>query len=112
MRERRRERGEKLTETAARAGISPQYLSELERGLKDASSEVLAAVAGALEITLVDLTVQIASELIRQSAVEPALAPVRSIGSSIARASGAGSYSRSIPDGGHPGSAGAVCLAA
>jgi transcriptional regulator with XRE-family HTH domain len=34
-------------QTAARAGISPQYLSEIERGLKDPSSEILAAIAGA-----------------------------------------------------------------
>ena len=31
-----------------RAGISPQYLSEVERGRKDPSSEVLAAISGAL----------------------------------------------------------------
>lgn len=54
----RRRRGETLTETADRAGISPQYLSEVERGLKDPSSEVLAAVAGALGVTLIDLTIQ------------------------------------------------------
>ncbi len=45
-------RGERLTDTAARAGISPQYLSELERGRKDPSSEILAAAAGALGVPL------------------------------------------------------------
>jgi transcriptional regulator with XRE-family HTH domain len=59
----RRSRGETLTETAERAGISPQYLSEIERGLKDPSSEVLAAVAGALEATLIDLTAQVTLDL-------------------------------------------------
>ncbi|MCW2752089.1 MAG: putative transcriptional regulator [Aeromicrobium sp.] len=59
----RRSRGETLTETAERAGISPQYLSEIERGLKDPSSEVLAAVAGALGATLIDLTTQVSVEL-------------------------------------------------
>ena len=49
LRRLRHERGERLTDTADRAGISPQYLSEIERGLKDPSSEMLAAVAGALE---------------------------------------------------------------
>lgn len=38
-----------------RAGISPQYLSEVERGVKDPSSEILAAVAGALDLPLRDL---------------------------------------------------------
>src|SRR5829696_3316865 len=59
----RARRGETLTETAERAGISPQYLSEIERGLKDPSSEVLAAVAGALGATLIDLTSQVTGEL-------------------------------------------------
>lgn len=56
LRDRRRERGEKLADTAGRAGISPQYLSEMERGVKDPSSEMIAAVSGALDLSLVDLT--------------------------------------------------------
>lgn len=48
LRRLRHARGERLTDTAERAGISPQYLSEIERGLKDPSSEMLAAIAGAL----------------------------------------------------------------
>lgn len=63
LRERRHERGEKLSETASRAGISTQYLSEVERGRKDPSSEVLSAVAGALDLTLRDLTVAAARRL-------------------------------------------------
>jgi transcriptional regulator with XRE-family HTH domain len=59
----RARRGETLTETAERAGISPQYLSEIERGLKDPSSEVLAAVAGALGVALIDLTAQVTLDL-------------------------------------------------
>ena len=53
---------QKLAETARRAGISPQYLSEIERGLKEPSSEMIAAVAGALGITLLDLTVELAND--------------------------------------------------
>ncbi len=52
-------------ETAARAGISSQYLSEIERGRKDASSEVLAAVAGALDLDLRQLAVEVIRELDR-----------------------------------------------
>ena len=52
----RHERGERLADTADRAGVSPQYLSEIERGLKEPSSEMIAAVAGALEVTLIELT--------------------------------------------------------
>ena len=59
----RHDRGERLADTAERAGVSPQYLSEMERGLKEPSSEMIAAVAGALEITLVDLTAAVVDEL-------------------------------------------------
>jgi transcriptional regulator with XRE-family HTH domain len=59
----RHDRGERLADTAGRAGVSPQYLSEMERGRKEPSSEMIAAVAGALEITLVDLTAAVADEL-------------------------------------------------
>lgn len=48
IRRQRTARNDRLRDTAERAGISPQYLSELERGMKDPSSEVLEAVAGAL----------------------------------------------------------------
>jgi DNA-binding XRE family transcriptional regulator len=64
LRRLRHERGETLGETAKRAGVSPQYLSELERGRKEPSSEMIAAVTGALDITLVDLTLEIAACLI------------------------------------------------
>lgn len=41
-----------LTDVASAAGVSAQYLSEIERGLKDPSSEVLAAVLGSLGLRL------------------------------------------------------------
>jgi transcriptional regulator with XRE-family HTH domain len=59
----RHDRGETLGETAARAGVSPQYLSEMERGAKEPSSEMIAAVAGALDSTLLDLTLAVAEGL-------------------------------------------------
>jgi transcriptional regulator with XRE-family HTH domain len=55
-----------LAQTAGRAGISPQYLSEIERGRKEPSSEMIAALAGALGTTLTGLTEQVAGELRRQ----------------------------------------------
>ncbi|MEY8566818.1 helix-turn-helix transcriptional regulator [Corynebacteriaceae bacterium 7-707] len=48
IRRQRTAQNDRLKDTAGRAGISAQYLSELERGMKDPSSEVLEAVAGAL----------------------------------------------------------------
>jgi DNA-binding XRE family transcriptional regulator len=68
----RLEQQETLTETAGRAGISPQYLSEIERGRKEPSSEMIAALAGALGITLIGLTEQVAGDLRRQQAIAPA----------------------------------------
>lgn len=55
LREERRRRGERIVDVAERAGVSPQYLSELERGQKDASSEILAAVSGALGLRVAHL---------------------------------------------------------
>ena len=65
----RAERTETLAETAERAGISPQYLSEVERGRKEPSSEMIAALAGALGTTLIDLTEQVTNDLRRQQAL-------------------------------------------
>lgn len=56
-------RDERISDVATRAGVSPQYLSELERGKKDPSSEILSAVAGALEVTVADLTAAAAGHL-------------------------------------------------
>ncbi|HEY3650755.1 MAG TPA: helix-turn-helix transcriptional regulator [Streptosporangiaceae bacterium] len=67
----RQEQQETLSETAARAGISPQYLSEVERGRKEPSSEMIAALAGALDTTLIDLTEQVAGDLRRQLSLAP-----------------------------------------
>ncbi len=65
----RLEQQETLAETAGRAGISPQYLSEIERGRKEPSSEMIAALAGALGTTLIQLTEQVAGDLRRQQAI-------------------------------------------
>lgn len=63
LRTERLEQRRTLDDVARRAGISTQYLSEVERGRKDPSSEVLAAVGGALELTLLDLTIRAARTL-------------------------------------------------
>src|SRR5215470_9831257 len=57
---------ETLSQTAGRAGLSPQYLSEIERGRKEPSSEMIAALAGALGTTLIGLTEQVIGDLRRQ----------------------------------------------
>ena len=68
----REDRGDRLIDVAERAGISPQYLSEIERGRKEPSSEMIAAVSGALGIELGRLLGGISADLsrpaVRQSA--------------------------------------------
>ena len=61
----RTDRDETLAQTADRAGISPQYLSEVERGRKEPSSEMIAALAGALGVTVADLMADTAEDLRR-----------------------------------------------
>ncbi|WP_054811201.1 helix-turn-helix domain-containing protein [Nocardia arizonensis] len=63
---------ETLAETAGRAGISPQYLSEVERGRKEPSSEMIAALAGAFGLTLGDLTERVADDLRARRTARPA----------------------------------------
>jgi transcriptional regulator with XRE-family HTH domain len=73
LRSLRHDRGETLAETAGRAGVSPQYLSEVERGVKEPSSEMIAAVAGALDTSLIDLTAGVAERLRTQRSVTASL---------------------------------------
>jgi transcriptional regulator with XRE-family HTH domain len=71
LRATREEQGGRLVDVAQRAGISPQYLSEIERGRKEPSSEMIAAVAGALGVDLAGLLADIAGDL-RQRGASPA----------------------------------------
>ncbi|CAM5649709.1 MULTISPECIES: helix-turn-helix domain-containing protein [Streptomyces] len=69
-----------LKDVADAARISLPYLSEVERGRKEASSEVLAAAAHALGLGLGDLLSLAHGELVRRTAERhrPAVAPHRS----------------------------------
>ncbi|MFD0200476.1 MULTISPECIES: helix-turn-helix domain-containing protein [Saccharothrix] len=73
LRATREEQGGRLVDIAERAGISPQYLSEIERGRKEPSSEMIAAVTGALGVELGDLLADIAGEVRRRRATGPAV---------------------------------------
>ncbi|CAB4557199.1 MAG: helix-turn-helix domain-containing protein [Actinobacteria bacterium] len=52
LRDFRLQKGQTLRQVASRASVALGYLSELERGQKEASSEILASVAEALEVPL------------------------------------------------------------
>jgi transcriptional regulator with XRE-family HTH domain len=70
LRRRREEAERSLSELAEAAELSPAYLSELERGLKDVSSERLLAIARALEVPVAELYLDLARSLGSQEAVE------------------------------------------
>jgi transcriptional regulator with XRE-family HTH domain len=55
-----------LADVAASARISMQYLSELERGRKEASSEILAALCRALRLDLSELLAAVGHDLLDQ----------------------------------------------
>jgi transcriptional regulator with XRE-family HTH domain len=63
LRDVRTGQGRTLREVSERARVSMPYLSEVERGRKEASSEVLAAVARALGLRLTDLLAMAWQEL-------------------------------------------------
>ncbi|GGC99260.1 hypothetical protein GCM10011512_27710 [Tersicoccus solisilvae] len=63
LREARQARGQRLTDVAAEAAISAQYLSEVERGIKDPSSEIVRAIGRALDLTTLDLLERSADRL-------------------------------------------------
>jgi transcriptional regulator with XRE-family HTH domain len=75
LRRRRQAQGRTLREVADAAGVSLTYLSEVERGRKEASSEVLEAVCAALQLALADLFFEVAETLSAAEAV-----PVPAIG--------------------------------
>jgi transcriptional regulator with XRE-family HTH domain len=70
-----------LRDVSGTARVSLGYLSEVERGQKEASSELLASICDALEVELADLLAEVSSELRgagRQAAVRP-LAPAADV---------------------------------
>ncbi|MFC8847230.1 MULTISPECIES: helix-turn-helix domain-containing protein [unclassified Micromonospora] len=68
----RQRQGRTLREVAEAAGVSLPYLSEVERGRKEASSEVLAAICRALGIGLSDLLEEARDDLRRVERRVPA----------------------------------------
>ena len=52
-----------LREVSASAQVSLGYLSEVERGRKEASSELLAAICAALDVSLADVLREVSEDL-------------------------------------------------
>jgi transcriptional regulator with XRE-family HTH domain len=66
LRRTRLEQRRTLADVARSARISMQYLSEIERGRKEASSEILAALCTALRLDLSELLAAIGRDLVGQ----------------------------------------------
>ncbi|GAB3087556.1 helix-turn-helix domain-containing protein [Nocardioides zeae] len=73
LRRRRVQQGMTLREVSAGARVSLGYISEVERGQKEASSELLASLCAALDVPLSTVLLEVSSEVARE---ESLLAPV------------------------------------
>jgi transcriptional regulator with XRE-family HTH domain len=85
-----------LRDVSAAAQVSLGYLSEVERGRKEASSELLAAICAALNVSLADVLREVSADLaaLERRAVSgtpatalPAMLPSRLSSDALSRAS-------------------------
>ena len=63
LRRRRQDQGRTLRDISNTAKVSLGYLSEVERGHKEASSELLAAICGALEVPMSDVLSSVSTNI-------------------------------------------------
>jgi transcriptional regulator with XRE-family HTH domain len=63
LRRQRQRQGRTLREVSAAARVSLGYLSEVERGQKEASSELLASICGALDVPMSTVMREVSDEL-------------------------------------------------
>ncbi len=76
LRARRQAQHRTLREVSTAANVSLGYLSEIERGQKEASSELLAAICDALGARLSELLREVSSTVATAEQVDGVLAPV------------------------------------
>ncbi len=75
LRRRRQDQGRTLREVSGAARVSLGYLSEVERGQKEASSELLGAICTALDVPLSAVLREV-SDSVAAAERQPALPPV------------------------------------
>ena len=79
LREQRRHQGRTLREVSASAAVSLGYLSEVERGEKEASSELIGSICTALGLPLSAVLSQVSSRVAETEAMSaPVTFPVAS----------------------------------
>ena len=69
LRRTRQEQHRTLADVARAAKVSMPYLSEVERGRKEASSEVVAAICDALHVELADVLLEVGRDLVGRDLV-------------------------------------------
>ncbi|MCB5169367.1 helix-turn-helix transcriptional regulator [Streptomyces bambusae] len=91
LRRQRQRQGRTLREVSSSARVSLGYLSEVERGQKEASSELLSAICDALDVRMSELMREVSDELslaeLAQSAAASEPVPVRPMLNSVSVAS-------------------------
>ncbi len=76
LRERRVQQGLTLREVSAQARVSLGYISEIERGQKEASSELLASLCGALEAPLSEVLREVSDAVALEEAALALATPI------------------------------------
>ncbi len=71
LRDFRLQKGRTLRQVASKASVALGYLSEVERGQKEASSEILASVADALETPISVIMREVGDRLAVIEGIEP-----------------------------------------
>jgi len=85
LRDFRQRKGRTLRQVAARASVALGYLSEVERGQKEASSEILASVAEALEVPISVIMREVSDRLAQlEGIVIPDTIPAEFLGEAAA----------------------------
>ncbi|MFD7866550.1 MULTISPECIES: helix-turn-helix domain-containing protein [unclassified Streptomyces] len=94
LRRQRQRQGRTLREVSSSARVSLGYLSEVERGQKEASSELLSAICDALDVRMSELMREVSDELslaeLAESAAasDPVPVPVRPMLNSVSSVTG------------------------
>jgi Helix-turn-helix domain len=95
LRRQRQRQGRTLREVSAAARVSLGYLSEVERGQKEASSELLASICDALGVRMSELMSEVSDEL---EVAELTHTPgVRALGPVVGSKSGASDAGETVP---------------
>ncbi|MEO9325234.1 helix-turn-helix transcriptional regulator [Nocardioides sp. C4-1] len=76
LRDRRVQRGLTLREVSAEARVSLGYISEIERGQKEASSELLASLCGALDAPLSEVLREVSDAVALEEAALALTTPI------------------------------------